>query len=63
MLMDLDRFKEINDTLGHDYGDVLLRELGPRLAERSGRPAWWRGLGGDEFAILPAIAHRRSHDP
>ena len=31
MLMDLDHFKEINDTLGHHFGDMLLQEIGPRL--------------------------------
>ena len=36
MLVDLDRFKEVNDTLGHHYGDVLLRDLGPRLASAIG---------------------------
>ena len=41
MLMDLDHFKEINDTLGHHYGDILLRELGPRLAQQR-RPGWAR---------------------
>jgi diguanylate cyclase (GGDEF)-like protein len=55
MLMDLDRFKEINDTLGHDYGDVLLRELGPRLAATVGPGGLVARLGGDEFAVLPAI--------
>jgi diguanylate cyclase (GGDEF)-like protein len=53
MLMDLDRFKEINDTLGHHYGDVLLRDLGPRLATAIGEDGLVARLGGDEFGILP----------
>jgi diguanylate cyclase (GGDEF)-like protein len=52
MLIDLDRFKEINDTLGHHYGDVLLRELGPRLAACVGEHGLVARLGGDEFALL-----------
>ena len=52
MLMDLDHFKEINDTLGHHYGDVLLRELGPRLVEAVGPTGLVARLGGDEFAVL-----------
>jgi diguanylate cyclase (GGDEF)-like protein len=54
MLMDLDRFKEVNDTLGHHYGDVLLRDLGPRLATAIGDDGLVARLGGDEFGILPA---------
>jgi diguanylate cyclase (GGDEF)-like protein len=56
MLLDLDRFKEVNDTLGHHYGDELLRDLGPRLAETIGAGGLVARLGGDEFAVLPAEA-------
>jgi diguanylate cyclase (GGDEF)-like protein len=55
MLIDLDRFKEINDTLGHHYGDVLLRTLGPRLTEGAGPNGVVARLGGDEFAVLPDL--------
>ena len=53
MLLDLDRFKEVNDTLGHHFGDELLRDLGPRLAQAIGPEGLVARLGGDEFAVLP----------
>ncbi len=55
MLLDLNHFKDINDTLGHQYGDDLLAHLGPRLAARIGEGGLVARFGGDEFAILPAV--------
>lgn len=53
LLLDLDHFKEINDTLGHHVGDKVLQEIRPRLedAMQSSRSLACR-LGGDEFALL-----------
>lgn len=52
LLMDLDRFKEINDTLGHFYGDYLLQLIAPRLRGAIRESDMVARFGGDEFAIL-----------
>jgi diguanylate cyclase (GGDEF)-like protein len=52
VLLDLDRFKEINDALGHDTGDLLLCEVGERLRAHLQDRGMVARLGGDEFAVL-----------
>jgi diguanylate cyclase (GGDEF)-like protein len=50
--MDLNNFKEINDTLGHDSGDSVLKEIAVRLQRVLGPPNLVARLGGDEFAVM-----------
>jgi diguanylate cyclase (GGDEF)-like protein len=52
MLIDLDRFKEVNDTLGHESGDLLLCELGERLSSALRSSDTFARLGGDEFGVV-----------
>lgn len=52
LLLDLDRFKEVNDTLGHDYGDEALRSLADRLHATMRPGDLLARLGGDEFAVI-----------
>ena len=52
MVLDLDDFKQVNDTLGHEQGDLLLVELSARLSAAVGTAGSLARLGGDEFAIL-----------
>ncbi len=58
MLVDLDGFKEVNDTLGHHVGDSLLCQVGHRLDERLGDHLTVARLGGDEFAVVGPVAGR-----
>jgi diguanylate cyclase (GGDEF)-like protein len=62
MILDLDGFKEINDTLGHPQGDVVLVEVAQRLTSAVGQDGFVARLGGDEFAVVvPGISdHHRA---
>ena len=52
MILDLDDFKAINDTLGHDFGDLVLKQIATRFDEAVGDGATLARLGGDEFAVV-----------
>ncbi len=56
MMVDLDNFKEINDAVGHQGGDDVLRETARRLAAHAGAPDLLVRLGGDKFALVLTLA-------
>jgi diguanylate cyclase (GGDEF)-like protein len=55
LMLDLDRFKEVNDTLGHPVGDALLKAVAGRLRSCTRETATVARLGGDEFAIIEDV--------
>lgn len=58
LLLDLDRFKDINDTLGHPVGDIVLRKVSKRLENCLRAADTVARLGGDEFAIITSYSDR-----
>jgi diguanylate cyclase (GGDEF)-like protein len=63
LLLDLDRFKEVNDTLGHQFGDLLIQQVGPRFRAQLSELDTLARLGGDEFAVvLPGSDAERARE-
>ena len=60
LLFDIDGFKAVNDTLGHEAGDRLLCEIAERVGRRVRQADTFARVGGDEFVILMDITHDRS---
>lgn len=64
IFIDLDGFKEVNDTLGHDWGDQLLKLIGQRLTDCLGETDLVGRFGGDEFLIMvPQISDNQELEP
>jgi diguanylate cyclase (GGDEF)-like protein len=60
LLFDIDSFKAVNDTLGHQAGDRLLQEIAERVGRRVRQADTFARVGGDEFVILMEVVHDRS---
>lgn len=60
MFLDMDQFKRVNDTLGHDAGDILLKEVAKRLSAIVRENDTVSRIGGDEFTLLLTDVHRNS---
>ncbi|MAD89232.1 MAG: GGDEF domain-containing protein [Pseudoalteromonas sp.] len=60
LLLDLDHFKDINDSLGHYHGDKLLREVANRLNQLAGKCSLISRIGGDEFVLV--ISEHTEHE-
>lgn len=60
LMIDLDRFKEVNDTLGHEVGDKLLKEIAQRMTTVARDPQCVARFGGDEFCMI--IPNAKEHD-
>ncbi len=62
LMLDLNQLKEINDTLGHDIGDVVLKQVGARFASAVPDNATLARIGGDEFAVFVQTDHKAAVD-
>ena len=61
LYLDLDNFKDINDSLGHHAGDILLKALAKRLGEATPKTTYIARMSGDEFAIIIENVKDKSH--